>query len=92
MGIRSVVITLGSVHIYDWPKRAGKRCKHEIALGELVISSGDAAKMLDAIEEPLDQVACTVQHSVVAALCLAIRTRRDDNLRLQPRSQCISAA
>jgi hypothetical protein len=31
--------------------------------------------MFDAIGEPLDQVACTVQHTVVGALCLAIRTR-----------------
>ena len=75
-GIRSP----GDVHIYDRPKRAGKRCKHEIAVGELVISSGDTAKMLDAIEEALDQVARTVQPTVVA-LCLAIRTRRGDNLR-----------
>ena len=36
--------------------------------------------MLDAVEEPLDQVACTVQHTVVVALCLAIRTRRDHDL------------
>src|SRR5258706_2084978 len=75
------ILVLGHVHIYDRPKRAGKRCKHEIAVGELVISSGDTAKMFDAIEEALDQVARTVQPTVVAALCLAIRTRRDDNLR-----------
>lgn len=62
------------------PERAGKRCEHEIALGELVISGGDTAKMLDAVEESLDQVACTVQHTVVAALCLAIRARRDHDL------------
>lgn len=73
--------SLGSVHIYDWPKRAGKRCKDEIALGKLVISSGDAAKMLDAIEKPFDQVACTVQRTVVASLCLAIRTRGNHDLR-----------
>lgn len=51
---------LGCVHIYDRTKRAGKRCKHEIALSELVISSGDAAKMLDAIKESFDQVAGAV--------------------------------
>jgi hypothetical protein len=72
---------LSGVHIYDWPKRAGKRGKDEIALGKLVISSGDAAKMLDAIEKPFDEVACTVQRTVVASLCLAIRTRGNHDLR-----------
>ena len=44
-----------------------------MAVGELVVSSGYAAKMFDAIEEALDQVARTVQPTVLAALCLAIR-------------------
>ena len=77
---RAQTTSLGRVHIYDWAKRAGERCKYEIALSELVISSGDAAKMLDAIEESLDQVAGALQGTVVAALCLAIRTWRDHDL------------
>ena len=83
---------LGAVHIYDRPKRAGKRCKRQITVGELVITSGDAPEMLDAIEEPLDQVACTVQLTVKAALCLAIRTRRDDNLLAGSRISCTKAS
>jgi hypothetical protein len=39
--------------------------------------------MLDAIEEALDQVARRVHATVVATLCLAIRTRRNDNLRAE---------
>jgi hypothetical protein len=33
----------------------GQAMQHEIAVGELVISSGDAAKMFDAVEAILDQ-------------------------------------
>lgn len=36
--------------------------------------------MLDSIEEALDKVARPVRLTVVAALFLAIRTRRDSNL------------
>lgn len=46
------------------PNAQAGDAKQEIAVGELVISSGDAAKMLDAIEEALDQVARTVQRTV----------------------------
>lgn len=67
-------------HSYERAEGAGKRRKHKITIGELVISSGDTAKMFDAIDEALDQVASTVQRTVVAALGLAIRTWRDDNL------------
>jgi hypothetical protein len=56
------------------------------------MSSGDTAKILDAIEEALDQVARTVRPMVVAALCLAIRTRRDSTLREGSRISCTKAS
>jgi len=69
------------LHFDERPERAGKRCKREVAVGKLVIPSGDAAKMLDAIKEAFDQIASAVQGTTVAALRPAIRARWDDDLR-----------
>lgn len=63
------------------PKARAKRRKHKITIGELVAYRVETQrKCFDAIDEALDQVASTVQRTVVAALGLAIRTWRDDNL------------
>lgn len=42
--------------------------------------SGDTTKVLDTVEEALEQIACAVQRVAVAALRLSIREWRDDDL------------
>lgn len=52
----------------------------EIIAREFVVSSGDATKMFDAIEETFDDVSDSVQRAAVPTLGLSIRAWRDDNL------------
>jgi hypothetical protein len=47
---------------------------------ELFETSGDSTKMLDTVEEALDHITFMVQRPAVAALRLAVRARRNDDL------------
>ena len=48
--------------------------------GGFFVAGGDAAKMLDCIEEPLDEITLAVKREVAVPLNFAIRFRRDDRL------------
>lgn len=48
--------------------------------GGLLVTGGDAAKMLDGIEEPLDEIAFAVEREVAGTFDFAVRFRRDDRL------------
>ena len=56
---------------------AGQLDEGEIVGGELVVASGDAATLLDLVEEPLDQIAVPVEVRTEADRVLAIAFRRD---------------
>lgn len=60
---------------------AGERRKREKAFGELVVSSGHATKMFDAIEEAFDQIAHAIQRTVVVSFRLVVRARGNNGLR-----------
>ena len=45
---------------------------------EFVVAGGNAAELLNFIEETLDEVALTVKHEIAFALGLAVRLGRDD--------------
>ena len=49
----------------------------EVISGELVISGGDATKLLELIEEALDEVAFAVKREITSALDLAVSFGRD---------------
>lgn len=49
----------------------------EVISGELVISGGDATKLLELIEEALDGVAFAVKRKITSALDLAVGFGRD---------------
>lgn len=49
----------------------------EVVFGALVVSRCDAAEVLDAIEEALDQVALSVDPAWESEALLAVRVRRD---------------
>lgn len=51
----------------------------EIARG-LLVTGGDAAKMLDSIEEPLDEIAFAVKREVAVAFDFAVGFWRDHRL------------
>ena len=46
----------------------------------LLVAGGDAAKVFDGIEEPLDEVALAVEREVAVPFDLAVRFRRDHRL------------
>ncbi len=46
--------------------------------GELVVACGDSSKMLEFIEEALDEVAFAVEREIASPLCLAIGLRWDN--------------
>ena len=48
----------------------------EIVAGGLFITCGDAAKVLDDIEEPLDEIALAVEGKIAVSFDLAVRFRR----------------
>lgn len=50
-------------HSHQRPKGAGKHREGEIVAGELVVTSGDATKMFDAIEEAFDDVPSSIQRA-----------------------------
>ncbi len=60
---------------------AGKHREGEIVAGELVVTSGDATKMFDAIEKAFDDVPSSIQYTAIATLGLSIRARRNNCLR-----------
>ncbi|AIP24619.1 hypothetical protein DR63_1448 [Burkholderia thailandensis E264] len=72
----------GRSHSHQRPKGAAKRREGKIVASELVVSSGGAKKMFDAIEDVLDDVPSAVQHMAVATLGLSTRARRDGHLRM----------
>ena len=47
-------------------------------MGELVVADGNAPELLDAAEEPLDQVAVLVPELINSSLVDAMTARRDD--------------
>ena len=49
----------------------------EIVAGGLFITCGDAAKVLDDIEEPLDEIALAVEGKIAVSFDLAVRFQRD---------------
>ena len=49
----------------------------EIVAGSLFITGGDAAKVLDGIEEPLDEIALAVERKIAVPYDLAFRFRWD---------------
>ena len=49
----------------------------EIVSCGLFITGGDAAKVLDGIEEPLDEIALAVEREIAVAFDPAVRFRRD---------------
>jgi hypothetical protein len=53
----------------------------QVAPGKLVETREDAAKMLDLVDETLDQMPLTIQPTVVVALGFSAVMRRDDRLR-----------
>ena len=58
----------------------------EIVAGSLFITRGDAAKVLDGIEEPLDEIALVVERKIAVPFDLAVRFGRDhrfDGARFQ---------
>ncbi len=68
-------------HSHQRSKGASKHREGEIVAGELVVTSGDATKMFDAIEEAFDDVSSSIQHAAVPTFGLSIRARRDNGLR-----------
>ncbi len=64
--------------MHQGSKGAGKRREDEIAVGSLVIPSGDTAKMLDAVEEALNQIAGAIQGTTVVSLADPVGSRRND--------------
>ena len=52
----------------------------EIVAGGLFITSGDAAKVLDGIEEPLDEIALAVERKIAVPFDLAVCFGRDHRL------------
>ncbi|TCK32712.1 hypothetical protein B0G84_8568 [Paraburkholderia sp. BL8N3] len=69
---------LGSVHIYERPEGRHDGDKGEVTVGEFVISSCDATEMLDTVKKAFDQIALTVQHTVITTLNLAVRAWWND--------------
>lgn len=69
-------------HSHQRPKGAGKHCEGEVVACELVVTSGNATKMFDAIEKAFDDIPSSVQHATVATLGLSIRARRNNGLRV----------
>ena len=49
----------------------------EIVAGSLFITGGDAAKVLDGIEEALDEIALAVERKIAVPFDLAVHFRRD---------------
>ena len=58
-------------------QRADQVKSGEIVAGSLFITGGDAAKVLDGIEETLDEIALAVERKIAVPFELAIRFRRD---------------
>jgi len=63
------------------PKGTGKRREDKVAVRSFVVPSGDTAKMLDTVEESLDQIAGAIQGAAVASLADPVRARRNHGLR-----------
>ena len=49
----------------------------EKRIGELVVACGDAAVLLQGVEEPLDEIALAVEGKVTGRRCLTVGFRRD---------------
>jgi len=58
-------------------QRADQVKSGEIVSGSLFITGGDAAKVLDGIEEPLDEIALAVERKIAVPFDLAVCFRRD---------------
>ena len=58
-------------------QRADQVKSGEIVAGSLFITGGDAAKVLDGIEESLDEIALAVERNLAVSFDLAVRFRRD---------------
>ena len=49
----------------------------EIVSCGLFVTGGDAAEVLDGVEEPLDEIALAIEREIAVAFDLAVRFRRD---------------
>ena len=58
-------------------QRADQVKSSEIVSGSLFIAGGDAAKVLDDIEEPLDEIALAIERKIAVPFDLAVGFRRD---------------
>lgn len=54
----------------------------------MVVASGDAAKMLEAIEEALDEISCSIQMTIVMALHKSVGAGRNHRLRPRALDRC----
>ena len=65
----------------------------EIVAGGLFITRGDAAKVLDGIEEPLDEITLAVERKIAVPFDLAVRFGRDhrfDGARFQALDEAVA--
>ena len=58
-------------------ERADQVNSGEIVAGGLFIAGGNASKVLDGIEEPLDEIALAIERKIAVPFDLAVRFRRD---------------
>jgi hypothetical protein len=54
------------------------------SLGQLLVAGGDAAKLFEFVEEPLDAIALAVESFIVAQPHLAAGARRNDDAAVVP--------
>ena len=65
-------------HVEEY-ERGGELCEGEVIAGRLIVAGGDAAIVLESVDEAFGQIACFVGLPIVFARREPVAARRDDD-------------